>query len=312
MALSVDWLASNLTEQSFLVDLFDFSSSSGSHEDLQLIIYSGIQRQPSDELLAVADASDKKRRILVHLSDEKLRHQNSLYSRFDVVLRNYFDPRIAWRRNVLFLPLGWTAAFAPDSRGPRDSPVYTWSFCGATKADRKPMVEAVSAVTGGFYHFSTGWDSSDQIPADTVREIYEDSIFVLCPQGNAHVDSFRVMEALQAGAIPVTTTFLGRDFFRYTFGDHPFVVAKTWAEAADRVGKLMANAEEALVQRAKVQDWYQQYLSSLRHTVGDVISGEIPVEQLRTRNRYVMASRFDVTLMASIAGRFRRYRKRSR
>lgn len=312
VGLRVTWSDAGLTEQSFLKYLLGFVPQPSSGADLEVSIYSGIQREPSTALVDIASARAAGRRVLVHVSDEKLRHRNFVYSKFDVVLRNYFDPRIAWRRNVLFIPLGWTAAFAPDERVHTDSPSHTWSFAGATKADRGPMVDAFRSVNGGSYHFSSGWDSSDQIPPEKLREIYGDSVFVLCPQGNAHVDTFRVMEALQAGAIPVTTTFLGRDFFRYTFGDHPFVVAKTWEEAASTVESIIANGDEVRAYRARVHDWYNGYVEGLRGLVADAISGKTPVADLRSRNRHVLMSRFDVVLNVSIAARFRRYRKRQK
>lgn len=310
MGLRVNWSDAGLTEQSFLEDVLGLQEQSLAGEDAEVTVYSGIEREPSTVLTEAANTRTETWRVLVHVSDEKLRHRNFLYSKFDVVLRNYFDPRIAWRRNVFFIPLGWTAAFAPNERVLSDSPSHSWSFAGAIKADRGPMVDAFRVVDGGAHHFSSGWDSSDQIPPEKLREIYEDSVFVLCPQGNAHVDTFRVMEALQAGAIPVTTAFLGRDFFRYTFGDHPFVVAKTWEEAAHRVKKLMANGDETRAYRARVQDWYGGYVEGLRRLVAGAISGEPPLEELRTRNRHVLASRFDVVLNVSVAARFWRYRKR--
>lgn len=302
-------LTGELTEDRFLSFLFDVGHGLIVEDSHEVILYSRIERSASPELLDHLNSQGAQRRVLFHLSDEKLRHRNSIYSRFDVVIRNYFDPRVAWRKNVVFLPLGWTAAFSEPIRRSGEAPRHGWSFCGAVKADRETMVKVFDSIPQGFHYFSTGWDSPDQIAPEIVRDIYEDSIFVLCPQGNAHVDTFRVMEALQAGAIPVTTRFLGRDFFRYTFGDHPFIVEKTWQEAAARVKSIMTNPDEALAYRKRVQVWYQDYLNNLVVTVGDVISGRVPVRQVRDRNRHVAASRFDLKLLVSITWRFRRYRK---
>lgn len=196
MGLRVKWLDANLSEQSFLTFLWESLDAVEDPDDAEIFVYSGIQRDLSGGIREIAGLFSDNRRVLVHLSDEKLRHRNAVYSRFHVVFRNYFDPRIAWRRNVLFLPLGWTAAFADNAGGGADSPGNTWSFCGAVKADRETMVNVFDSISQGFHHFSSGWDSPDQIAPEIVRDIYEDSIFVLCPQGNAHVDTFRVMEAL--------------------------------------------------------------------------------------------------------------------
>jgi len=88
---------------------------------------------------------------------------------------------------------------------------FVWSFLGATKGDRELMVESFRQVGPSYQHFSSGWNAHDQLVPQQVREIYEKSVFGLCPPGNAHLDTFRVMEVLEAGAIPVTKKFLGRD-----------------------------------------------------------------------------------------------------
>ena len=307
--MKVRWLERNLTEEAFLHRIFGLGDNLSLEPEAELFIYSGIQREASSELKSVARSGRVGRRILVHLSDEKLRHRNSVYSAFDVVFRNYFDPRLAWRRNVVFLPLGWTSAFREYLLDVKASPSRTWSFCGAIKADRELMVNRFSKVSGGFHHFSSGWNSRDQIPPESVLDIYRDSLFVLCPQGNAHVDTFRVMEALQAGAIPVSTRFLGRDFFRYTFGDHPFVVEKNWSAAMSQVERLLAEPQEALAYRQRVQDWYIGYLRDLETLIAALITGRMNPSEAMARNRHVARSRFDVVLMVAIAQRFRSHRR---
>jgi hypothetical protein len=307
--VKVTWLSDGLTEEKFLDRLFSSGDLALEQPNTELVIYSRIEQDPSPELETLASLAGPGRRILVHLSDEKLRHHNSLYKAFDVVFRNYFDPRIAWRRNVVFIPLGWTSTFGDHATQPKLSPSFSWSFCGATKADRKSMVDHFVRIPGGFHHFSSGWNSDDQLPPEKVRDIYNDSLFVLCPQGNAHIDTFRVMEALQVGAIPVAISFLGRDFFRYTFGEHPFIVEKDWATAASRVRALLAEPSEALAYRRRVQEWYSRYLYELMSMAAALAEGRISPAHGRVRNHHVWWSRFDLQLMVAIALRFRGYRR---
>jgi hypothetical protein len=303
------WLSANLTEETFLHELLELDDAEDSGLDIEVVVYSGIQREPSAELVALAKSPRESRRVLIHLSDEKLRHRNDIYSRFDLVLRNYFDPRLLWKNNVVFLPLGWTESFRSRLSDLALSPDLTWSFCGASKADRELMVQAFDPVFGGFHHLSTGWNSSDQIPPSEVRDIYENSLFVLCPQGNAHVDTFRVMEALQAGAIPVTVDFLGRDFFCYTFGDHPFVVERDWSAAAQHVLELVSDPVRAAEYRQEVRDWYLNYLVALRLSVKSLIVGTLSPQQVLRANPFLARARFDFALMVRISRRFRRYRR---
>jgi hypothetical protein len=132
-----------------------------------------------------------------------------------VILRNYFDPRLGFKRNVYHHPLGWTSTFN-NQIFLEESPSYHWSFCGTAKADRKEMFNQLHDVGESFIHFSSGWGSDDQLRPEEVRQVCASSNFFLCHQGKAHVDSFRVMEALQAGPVPVAVKF-----FRIGFSATP-------------------------------------------------------------------------------------------
>ena len=307
--MRITWLTRGLFEEAFLNYLLGAGAGGRSSQETEVVVYSGIQREPSPELVSLTKTPLRSRRILVHLSDEKLRHRNRIYSQFDVVLRNYFDPREAWRRNVFFFPLGWTSAFAPNNSSLGVNFRHTWSFCGAAKADRALMLQEFESVEGGFYHLSSAWNSDDQLPPTEVRKIYEDSTFVLCPQGNAHIDTFRVMEALQAGAIPVTTTFLGRDFFQYTFGKHPFIVARDWSAAASTIGEIMSDSQRAMTYRLEVRQWYQEYLKRLTLGVREAIHVGATGGQSFLDYPARKLARWDVLLMAYVWLRFRRYRR---
>jgi len=270
-------------------------------------VYSGLQREPSANIVEFSeDGAGNK--VLVHLSDEKLRHRRGIYSSFSIVFRNYFDPRLSFRRNVFQLPLGWTFSFSGSEPTLRSSQ-HLWSFCGAVKTDRRIMLDSFAPLDGGFVHIASGWDSHDQLAPAEMRKIYESSTFVLCPQGNAHVDSFRVMEALQSGSVPVTVKFLGKDFFRYTFGDHPFIVANDWGHAAELVAEFRDKPDEARVLREKVATWYRGYVGDLSWDIAAIGRGE---RRRGLKSAFFQIQRnaaFDIPLQARVSLRFRKYRK---
>jgi len=256
----------------------------------------------------VAEQKSETRKVLLHLSDEKLRHRNTIYSQFDLVIRNYFDPRLSWRRNVVFFPLGWTSEYGQERAAQAKHSDFLWSFIGATKGERRLMVDAFLRLQPSFTHFSSGWNSVDQVAPARVRDIQEISIFALCPPGNAHLDTFRVMEALEAGAIPVVTKFLGRDYFRYTFGNHPFVVARNWQEAAERVTNILANSATLALKKKEVTAWYQSYRARLFSDFEGLIFAN---ESVRRNDLYRIqrSARFDLDLQYRIWRKFRRFRK---
>lgn len=301
------WLGSGLVEENFVKTLLLPSLEGNSSPLDRVIIYPGIQREPGAELLRF-QAGPRGKVALIHLSDEKLRHRRCIYKVFHVVLRHYFDPWLSFKRNVYHIPLGWTSAFNSQIRN-EEPPAYLWSFCGAVKADREEMLIQLEDIGKSFTHFSSGWGSDDQLPPEQVRQVYADSNFVLCPQGNAHIDSFRVMETLQAGSVPVTVKFLGRDFFRYTFGNHPFVVADDWKHAAKIMKHFDNYPGEAIVLRARTRLWYQDYLARLSQDLALIAQGA-PLKHLRGEMfRMQKLAVFDLPLLVRISTRFARFRK---
>ena len=309
MAAQVRWLANQLVEERFIGHLLRDLRLQDAAVDLEIIIYSGIQREPKTELLDVVQDGARSPRVLFHLSDEKLRHRNRVYSEFDLVVRNYFDPRLAWRKNVVFFPLGWTDAFGGDLVRLDAPKTYLWSFCGAKKVSREKLVDAFSSLAGGFLHLTSGWNSDDQLAPTKVKNVYSESTFVLCPAGNAHFDTFRIMEALQAGAIPVVVKFLGRDFAKYTFGEHPFLVANSWQDAAKIIQKASASPSQLQEWRASVRAWYLAYVAGLEKKVRQILLSPNSAEAKRPLTLQSQRARFDLALIFAVTQRFGRYRR---
>ncbi len=309
MAGQLVWLENQVVEEPFLRNLFRDLPLQDGAGDADVIIYSGIQREPKTELLDFLQGEARSSRVLFHLSDEKLRHRNRIYSQFDLVVRNYFDPRLAWRKNVVFFPLGWTDAFGGDVV-PLDAPkTYLWSFCGAEKVSREKLVDAFSSLAGGFLHLTSGWNSDDQLAPTEVKNVYSESTFVLCPAGNAHFDTFRIMEALQAGAIPVVVKFLGRDFAKYTFGEHPFLVANSWHDAATLIQKASASPSQLQEWQVSVRAWYLAYVAGLEEKVRQILLSPNSAEAKRPLTSQSQRARFDLALILAVTQRFGRYRR---
>ena len=171
------------------------------------------------------------------------------------------------------------------------------------------MIREFETVAGGFHHLTSGWKSDDSLPPHEVSRIYADSTFVLCPQGNAHMDTFRIMEALQAGAIPVTTKFMGRDFLKYTFGTHPFVVARDWPDAVRRVEHILSDSLQAADYRRKVSQWYQGYLERLVAGVRGIVSEEVTRSRFYLHHPSRTFAMWDLALLFAVGKKFQSYRR---
>ena len=243
-----------------------------------LVVFTGLQREPNLEVLRVLKRN--KNVALLILSDEKLRHSVRRYRQASLILRNYFSPFLAWRKRIFTVPLGYLAGYesGPHVRAPNDR-LVPWAFFGQVKNnDRSNMLKAFDEVRWAKgdpeLHVTRKWKDEDALSASACAERLGRTVFTPCPRGNMNPDTFRVMEALESGSIPVITTFYGVDYFRYTFGDHPFVVAESWDQAARECGRLLGEPVELESRLNEVAEWYAHFVSELQHDVEKLVRGQ--------------------------------------
>ncbi|MDB5643472.1 MAG: hypothetical protein JWN07_2789 [Hyphomicrobiales bacterium] len=236
-----------------------------------VIVYGGFDALPSQALLDYFARSPGH--VLVHTGDERLQHVGSHYGAARAVFRSYYDPRrIA--QNVFTLPLGFQSGFKNESGVVDcDAKHVAWCFAGQIKSHRKTMIDVFSGVAPGTVHLTRQWsDPNAMRPAD-MAGLYARSIFAPCPFGFRNPDSYRVMEALEHGCIPVVLSFLGEDYFRFVYGEHPFVIASTWAKAAAEVRGLLANPQRLRARQRETVAWYAMFKENLALDVRDIMAG---------------------------------------
>lgn len=239
--------------------------------DDAVIIYSCFGAHPS---AAMVDYLARSRGYsLVHLSDERLQHDWSHYRNARAVLRSLYDPRQKNDR-VFTLPLGFQSGFLNKAaQVDVDAKDLVWCFAGQMKSHRRKMVSVLSTFSPNKVHVTSQWSDPGALKPEAMAALYERTIFVPCPFGFRNPDSFRVMESLEGGCIPVVLTFLGEDYFRFIYGEHPFIVATTWAKAATEMRGLLADPARLRARQLAVMEWYAGYKRDLALDVRDIIQG---------------------------------------
>jgi len=201
---------------------------------------------------------------LVHLCDETYDGGYEVYNNFRGVFRFYWSGIFNPRR-VLQLPLGYQAGFAIGNQGHASaaSRPYLWSFLGgATRSTRPEMVKALVPVTPHFVHI-TDRGQVERLGKPAYEQILRDSIFVPCPMGNVNLESFRIYEALESGAIPILEKRIGFDYFHHLLGDHPLPTFHSWSQATRFIAGLREDYAALDRLQSHCVDWWVGYKNEI-------------------------------------------------
>ena len=241
-----------------------------------------IKKISSDRRIIVYSSNRKEKRpnevkpndVIVHLSNENLKYNYQFLTNKNTILRSYYHPFI-WHPNCYSIPLGWQTGFANklDVQGEHNK--YIWSFIGQIKGYRKPMYEEFKDLHPNFSSVSQQWNSKALTDED-VQQIYLDSAFALVPFGSIHADTMRIMEVLEWGCIPVVIKYMHDDYYKYIYGDHPFIVADNWKEARVIVERLWEDKQALEKKKEEVRLWYVEFKNNLQADIDDILSGKKP------------------------------------
>ena len=157
-------------------------------------------------------------------------------------------------RHVLHIPCGYNKGFTSVSDNPTaNDRTYTWAFIGnRMDATREKMKKNMNTVNNGYFY--SGTDTGKMISPEEMSKIYRNSKFIPCPHGWFAIDSFRVTEALEAGAIPMVDA---SNYWQTLYDEvPPFIQVTNWDESASIVNSLLSKPEELEQLRLKCYNWW--------------------------------------------------------
>jgi hypothetical protein len=207
---------------------------------------------------------------LLHLCDETYEGGYRNYDNFRGVFRCYWSDIFNPRR-VMHLPLGYCAGFQGGAVEPGTARrPYLWSFLGgAGRSSRPEMIQALLPLKPHFLHVTDRGDVQ-RLGKAQYEQVLRDSVFVPSSMGNVNLESFRIYEALECGAIPILEKRWGLDYFTSLFGSHPLPAFTSWGKAA-RFVEGIRNDREALDRlQSQCQDWWHGYKQSLRERIEEM------------------------------------------
>jgi hypothetical protein len=224
---------------------------------------------------------------LIHLSDEEGLDADELYPLlppYTVVWRNFPYPRFQGRPGLHAFPIGPRAEFlSPILQAPAFTPasrrLFPWAFMGTLWASGSRTLAAslfLRSLPNGF--FFGGKRFGQGLPLPHYRKQLMQSAFALCPEGDRHLDTFRLYESLQAGCIPVVVD--QRSMALPMLGSTPpFPVWSSWQEALVWVQGLLDKPEELDSTQSSVRLWWRtrciELRTAMRHTLIQSHAGKL-------------------------------------
>lgn len=170
---------------------------------------------------------------VLHLSDEAAGSTIDFYQHAAFVFRNYVRHDLGDHAAREVFPLGYKRGFTDDLEPKRPGErQYLWSFAGdPNKASRRTMLDAAGSVPRGFVHLINHFGDPAGLDTGAYADLLADSVFVLAPRGNCSVDSFRVYEALEAGAIPIVEDDDNFGFWLNLMNPRAVINSRPWRRA---------------------------------------------------------------------------------
>jgi hypothetical protein len=250
----------------------------------RLLVESGLlrlEREPSPERLS-SQRKGRAQRLkllaehgpftLVHLSDEEGLDGDELYPMLPIgtpIWRNFPYPRfsvpgLASGTSVMNFPIGPRAEFfgqpSPTAASARPLP---WSFMGTLWGSGSRLLATalfLRALPHGFFYGGSSFSMG--LPLHRYRTVLAQSVFALCPEGDRHLDTFRLYESLQMGCLPLVVDRANQALPLLGL-DYPLPVFSSWPEA-------LGFAQERLVQpqvldglQGLVAAWWQSRCDQL-------------------------------------------------
>ena len=235
-----------------------FSALPANADGAVIIVHGGHLRHDVDKINQ--DASRLQWVIFVGIGDEendfpypRLSHRNmKLWMQSPIPGKSHAD-----RYPIVGYPCDCRELLIPGLER-----IYDWSFAGQiTHARREECVRALKTMSGGRL-LETKQFYSGMEHAEYFRMLSQTKI-VPCPSGPVCADTFRMAEALEAGAIPIVDEHPGwrdqptRGIFDMLFPQgYPFPLIGNWAEAPQVIASLLSDYDR---KAAEVRAWWAEY-----------------------------------------------------
>jgi len=211
-------------------------------------------------------AATKKTAVLIHLSDERCDDSLELYDHpaVKLILRNYIREDIKTTKPVITIPLGYVSGRSAHGVFKKTSErKYIWSFAGSVdKPGRLDLLHELNSLTPNAIKVLPTWEHPKPEEAKEYMDMMLESRFIPCPKGQNY-ETFRLYEALEAGAIPVCVADSGNEHECYNtlVGGSSILTTPNWASVKAMLEQNLSNEVLDQLQDNLTKYWMQHKLN---------------------------------------------------
>lgn len=234
-----------------------------------LVVYQKISNMDVSGLFKALVAQFKacgKQLIVLHLSDEFASDDISFYESDGVkaVIRNYWRPRLPSK--AIIVPLGFASGRSGKYLGIApsfDERKNLFAFSGSLDRDgRDKALNTLSKLTPNDIHLREKWSDAAPQTGPQYNNSLRNAKFVPCLRGSKALESFRLYEALEHGAIPIyvpgESTSGTADELKEQFGKTPLLGFPSWSDAVQLLPSLIHKSELMEKHRLACVEWWAE------------------------------------------------------
>ena len=234
------------------------------NEDILIIVDSSIENK--EELYTKLELICSKM-FLIHLGDETFAYDLSMvYNKFNYVWRTFCSNKYFNNKKVSCLPIGYKSGILFKKEAIERK--YKWAFLGTPhKSSRHDLLFQLSDIQPSFSHKTKKFDEGI-IDVGKMSEILTSTIFIPCPNGFFHPETYRLYEALECECIPIVEN--AYKYYDRLFYNNPFIKVDKWIEAKSVIEEW--GNDQIKKKSEECRTWWNQYKNQLQEFIVNKIN----------------------------------------
>jgi hypothetical protein len=199
--------------------------------------------------------------LLFHLGDETGSYDLSqIYNKCHYVFRPFCSNKYFNNDKVKCIPIGYKSGIKEIKKSNRK---YKWTFTGTPhKSSRQDLLFQFSDIKPSFCHKTNKFDEKI-ISVEKMNDIFSSTLYLPCPNGFFHPETYRLYEALQCGCIPIVEN--AYKYYDRLFPKNPFIKIDKWIDAKF----IINNWENDKIKKKQdeCRNWWNNYKTNLQEDI---------------------------------------------